>query len=113
MVEQEGDIKAWVRLAFHRRGVRAQMTIHPSWEGDLRGLVAFVLDQARPRPVFWEVPESQEVLRLTMERAGFQPLTSNRLMVKSLAVRINSDYLKKYREKRTRYPCPAVSIHIR
>ena len=88
VLEQNGDINAWVRLAPHRRGIRVQMMVHPGWEGELRSLVALVLDQAGPRPVVWEVPEYQEGLRLTLERAGFQISNSYRLTVKSLAASV-------------------------
>ena len=88
VVEQDGSIRAWIRLVNHRRDVRVKTMVDPKWEQDLRSLVAFVLDQAGSRSVSWEVPVYQEVLRLTLERVGFQSSTTYQLMVKSLVARV-------------------------
>ena len=62
--------------------------IDPLWRGDLRSLVALVLDQVGSRGVLWEVPEYQESLRLTLEHVGFQMSGTYRLMVKLLVAQI-------------------------
>ena len=87
VVEEEG-IRAWVRLDPRRKYVRVQSMIDPLWRGDLRSLVALVLDQAGSRGVLWEVPAYQESLRLTLERVGFQMSGTYRLMVKLLVAQI-------------------------
>ena len=88
IVEQDGSIRAWVHLVTRRRDIRVQAMVDSSWEQDLRSLVAFVLDQAGHRSVIWEVSAYQELLRLTLERVGFQASTTYQLMVKSLVARV-------------------------
>ena len=87
VVEEEG-IRAWVRLDSRRRYVRVRSMIDPLWRGDLRSLVALVLDQVGSRGVLWEVPAYQESLRLTLERVGFQMSGTYRLMVNLLVAQI-------------------------
>ena len=88
VVEEDGEIRVWVRLEPHRRYVRVYSMVDPVWEGGLRSLVALVLDEAGSRRVLWEVPAYQESLRLTLEHVGFQMSGTNRLMVRLLVVQV-------------------------
>ncbi|MCZ6788393.1 MAG: GNAT family N-acetyltransferase [Chloroflexi bacterium] len=88
VVEEDGEIRAWVRLDPRRGYVRVQSMIDPLWREDLRSLVALVLDQAGSRGVQWEVPAHQESLRQALERVGFQMSGTYRLMVKLLVAQI-------------------------
>ncbi len=88
VVEEDGEIRAWVRLDRRRRYVRVQSMIDPLWREDLRSLVALVLDQTGSRGVLWEVPAHQESLRQALERVGFQMSGTYRLMVKLLVAQI-------------------------
>lgn len=93
VLEQGGDVKGWVRMDHHRKWTRVRLAIHPEWEGDPRTLVAFVLAQEPSRTVVFEVPEYQGILRLLLERVGFELASSYRLVVKSLAARVREPLL--------------------
>ena len=88
VVEEDGEIMAWVRLDPHRRYVRVQSMVDPVWGGSLRSLVALVLEEVGSRRVLWEVPAYQESLRLTLEHVGFQMSGTYRLMVRLLVVQV-------------------------
>ena len=93
VLEHAGDIKAWLRLDHRRRWTAARLTIHPDWKGDLSSVVALALAAKGSRSIWWEVPESQETLRLLLERVGFEIAGSYRIMVKSLAARVKEPAL--------------------
>ena len=93
VLEQEGEVKAWVRLDHYRKWATVYLTIYPDWEGDLKSLVSLALAEAGSRNIWWEVLESQGALRLLLERVGFEVAGSYRLMVKSLAVRVKEPAL--------------------
>lgn len=88
VVEEDGEIRAWVRMDPRRRYVRVQSMVDPVWGGALRSLVALVLDEAGSRRVLWEVPAYQESLRLVLEHVGFQMSGTYRLMVRLLVVQV-------------------------
>jgi len=88
VVEEDGEIRAWVRLDPRRRYVRVQSMVDPMWGGALRSLVALVLEEVGSRRVLWEVPVYQESLRLTMEHVGFQMSGTYRLMVRLLVAQV-------------------------
>ena len=88
VVEEDGEIRAWVRLDLRRRYVRVQSMVDPVWGGTLRGLVALVLEESGSRRVLWEVPAYQESLRLALEHVGFQMSGTYRLMVRLLVAQV-------------------------
>ena len=94
MVLEQGDgVKGWIRLDHHRKWTKVCLVIHPEWEGDPRTIVAFALAQKPSRAIWFEVPEYQGILRLLLERAGFEVAGSYQLVVKSLAARVTEPSL--------------------
>ncbi len=94
LVLEEGDgVKGWLRLDQHRRWATVRLSVQPDWGGDLRSLVALVLKENGTRSVWWEIPESQEGLRLVLERVGFEVAGSYQLMVKSMVARVKEPVL--------------------
>ncbi len=88
VVEEDGEIRVWVRLEPHRRYVRVHSMVDPVWGGAVRSLVALVLDEAGSRRVLWEVPAYQESLRLSLEHVCFKMSGTYRLMVRLLVVQV-------------------------
>jgi len=93
VLEQGDGMKGWVRLDHHGKWTKVRVTIDTDWEADPRALVAFVLAETGSRSVWWEVPEYQGILRLLLERVGFEVAGSYRLMVKLLAARVREPSL--------------------
>ena len=88
VLEEGGEIKAWVRLDHSRKVTRVSLTVHHDWEGEQMSLVAFILKERGPRAVRWDVPEYQEDLRIVLKHMGFEDLASYRVMIKPLTVRV-------------------------
>ncbi len=86
-------MKGWLRLDQHRRWATVRLSVQPDWGGDLQSLVALVLKENGTRSVWWEIPESQEGLRLVLERVGFEVAGSYQLMVKSMVARVKEPVL--------------------
>ena len=66
--------------------VRVRLTVDPSWKGDPRSLIAFVLEETGSRSLWWEVLGHQESLGNLLEQIGLETAGIYHLMVKALAV---------------------------
>ncbi len=93
VLEQNGESKVWIRLDYYRKWTKIRLVVHPEWEGDPQSLVALALAQKPSRTIMFEVPGYQSVLRVLLERVGFEITGSYRLVVKSLAVRVKEPSL--------------------
>lgn len=88
VLDQDGEIKAWVRLDHSRRVTRVRMTVHGDWKGEQMSLVSFILKERGLRALRWDVPEYQEDLRIILKHVGLEDLASYRVMIKPLTVRV-------------------------
>ena len=93
VLEDKDGLKGWLRVDLHRRWATARLRVQPSWEGDIASLVKLVLNESGPRAIWWEVPESDGVLRIALAHTGFEITGSYRLMVKFLAARVKEPKL--------------------
>ena len=84
VLEEGGDVKAWLRMDHHRLWTKVVLTASAALQGCLPSIVAFVLNECQSRTLWWEVPEYEEGIRLLLERLGFEASGRYRLMVKSL-----------------------------
>ena len=90
VLDGKDGIAAWVRLDRGRRGVRVRMTVDPSWNGDPRSLIAFVLEATGSRSIWWEVLGHEESLGSLLEQIGLETAGVYHLMVKALAVHVEA-----------------------
>lgn len=90
VLDGKDDIAAWVRLDRERRNVRVRLTVDPSWNGDPRSLIAFVLEKTRSRSIWWEVLGHQESLGSLLEQIGLETAGVYHLMVKAMAVHVEA-----------------------
>ncbi len=90
LVDGKDGIAAWVRLDRERGRVRVRLTVDPSWEGDSRSLIAFVLEETGSRSIWWEVPGHQESLGSLLEQIGLETAGVYHLMVKALAAHVEA-----------------------
>ena len=90
VLDGENGIAAWVRLDRERRRVRVRLTVDPSWKGDPRSLIAFVLEETASRSLWWEVLGHQESLGNLLEQIGLETAGVYHLMVKALAVHLEA-----------------------
>lgn len=90
VLDGENGIAAWVRLDRERRRVRVRLTVDPSWKGDPRSLIAFVLGEIGSRSLWWEAPGHQESLGSLLEQIGLETAGVYHLMVKVMAVHLEA-----------------------
>lgn len=90
VLDGENGIAAWVRLDRERRRVRVRLTVDPSWKGDPRSLIGFVLAETGSRSLWWEVLGHQESLGSLLEQIGLETAGVYHLMVKALAVHVEA-----------------------
>ncbi len=90
VLDGENGIAAWVRLDRERGRVRVRLTVDPSWKGDPRSLIAFVLEETASRSLWWEVLGHQESLGNLLEQIGLETAGVYHLMVKALAVHLEA-----------------------
>jgi len=88
VLEQDGEIKAWVRLDPSRRVTRVRLTVHRDRKGEQMSLVSFILKERGLRAIRWDVPEYQDDLRIILKRVGLEDRISYRVMIKPLTVRV-------------------------
>ena len=88
VLDGKDGIAAWVRLDRGRRSVCVRLTVDPSWNGDPRSLIAFVLEETGSRSIWWEILGHQESLGNLLEQIGLETAGVYHLMVKAMAVRL-------------------------
>ena len=64
--------------------------VDPSWNGDPRSLIAFVLEETGSRSIWWEVLGHEESLGNLLEQIGLETAGTYHLMVKALAVHVEA-----------------------
>ena len=77
-------------LTGRRRSVRVRLIVDPSWNGDPRSLIAFVLEETGSRSIWWEVLGHEESLGNLLEQIGLETAGTYHLMVKALAVHVEA-----------------------
>ncbi len=90
VLDGKDGIAAWVRLDRERRSARVRLIVDPSWNGDPRSLIAFVLEETGSRSVWWEVLGHQESLGNLLEQIGLETAGVYHLMVKAMAVHVEA-----------------------
>ena len=90
VLDGQDGIAAWVRLDRERGRVRVRLTVEPSWKGDPRSLIAFVLEETGSRSIWWEILGHQESLGNLLEQIGLETAGVYHLMVKALAVHLEA-----------------------
>ena len=90
VLDRKDGIAAWVRLDRERRSVRVRLIVDPSWNGDPRSLIAFVLEETGSRSIWWEILGHEESLGSLLEQVGLETAGTYHLMVKALAVHVEA-----------------------
>ncbi len=90
VLDGKDGIAAWVRLDRERGRVRVRLTVDPSWGGDPRSLIAFVLEETESRSIWWEVLGHEESLGNLLEQIGLETAGVYHLMVKAMAVHVEA-----------------------
>ena len=90
VLDGKDGIAAWVRLDREQGRVRVRLTVDPSWKGDPRSLIAFVLEETRSRSIWWEILGHQESLGNLLEQIGLETAGVYHLMAKALAVHLEA-----------------------
>lgn len=89
VLEQDGEVKAWVRLDHSNSVTRVRLTVHGDWRGEQMSLVSFILKERGPHALRWDVPEYQEDLRIILNHVGLEDLASYQVMIKPLTARVS------------------------
>jgi hypothetical protein len=97
VMEDEGEIVGCVRIHQGQTGHWLEMLLHPqAYEraDELVNQSLSLLVQYPPRPIYCCLRRYQGGLRVPLEAQGFQPLTSQCVMVKHTTVRVKKPALK-------------------
>jgi len=91
MGDQGGEIVAYVEIRQGPRGVWVKALLHPDADeraGEVITGVLALLEGRPERPVYWGVWRYQDWLRGPLADAGFEPWTSQAIMVKQIVARV-------------------------
>lgn len=94
LAERDASILAWLKLADEGGTGFFEMTVRPSEEGILLGVIGHALAQFRDKArVSCLVPEFQERLRLLLDEHGFQQVAEHVVLARQLAARVKQHAL--------------------
>jgi hypothetical protein len=97
VLEDEGEIIGYVRIRQGQTGHWLEMLLHPQAYERANELIVqslSILPEHPPRPIYCCLRRYQGGLRVPLEAQGFQPFTSQCVMIKHTAVRVKKPALK-------------------